>query len=523
MPVSFEHPDYGRFVKKWRRCQDVFDGQDAIHDAGEEYLPRLKDQTEEDYQAYKGRATFYNATYRTISGLVGMMFKRPPKIEVPPAIEEMLKDVTLSGVELQVFAQLISTEALKKGRVGILVDCPTVKNAEGREYITLADQLEQGVRPSLQMYVAESIINWKTTRVDNMVVLSMVVLKEQMAETKDEFEDKMVDVYRVLDMDGLFYRVRLFRRTQERKDEIVAAAPRTPAGVRPAIDPTRANEGFEQIGEDLFPLMDGEPMTYIPFVFMSAEDLEPNASDPPLIDLVNLNLSHYRTTADYEHGAHFTGLPTPWISGHTQENKNEKLYVGSSHAWVFPRPETRVGYLEFGGQGLGTLKEVLDRKEQQMAILGARMLEPQKRGVEKPEAMSIYRKGEESTLSMVAQTVSMGLERALKWFAEWAGADPKNLIFEINRNFLTLPMDAGMLSSLVSGWQMGAFSDRTLFDNLQRGEVISDEKTFEEEQTEIQEGAQRMRTIQETINPPPPMPEDLDEDEQVPPNTGGNF
>lgn len=502
MPVNFEHVEYQRFVKKWKRCQDTYDGQDAVHDAGEDYLPRLKDQLKTDYESYKCRAVFYNATYRTISGLVGMMFRRPPKIQVPPVVEPLLKDVTMSGVDFQVLAQNVSTEALKKGRLGILVDCPKVQGVEGREYLTLADQLDQGIRPNMQLYVAESIINWKTTRVDNAVVLSMVVLKESQPVKKDEFTDEFKDVYRVLDLDEAssgFYRVRLYRRKEQSDVMTPQAAP--PVTIAPVNPPADAD--FILL-EETYPLMNGEPMGFIPFVFMSAEDLEPGVSDPPLIDLVNLNLSHYRTMADYEHGAHFTGLPTPYIAGHVNENSNEKMYVGSTHAWVFSNPNVKVGYLEFGAGGLTTLKEILDRKEQQMAILGARMLEPQKKGVEKPEAMSIYRKGEESMLAMVAQTVSMGIERALRWFSEWAGGDPGQVVFEINRNFLTVPLDAMTLSTIVSMWQQGAISDRTLHENLQKGEIIPDDRDFEEEQSLIQEGARRMAAISAITNPVPP-------------------
>jgi hypothetical protein len=78
--------------------------------------------------------------------------------------------------------------------------------------------------------------------------------------------------------------------------------------------------------------------------------------DPPILDLVNLNLAHYLINADYQHGCHFTGLPTPVVSGY-EAKENEKLYIGSAVAWVFPNPEAKATYLEFTGQGLGALGE----------------------------------------------------------------------------------------------------------------------------------------------------------------------
>jgi len=509
MPVDSTHLRYNKFIDKWRRCQETYDGQDAIHDAGTRYLPQLIDQPAEAYDSYKKRTPFYNATYRTIVGLVGMMFRRAPRVEVPAAITEMIEDVTLSNKPLQVFGQDVSTEALKKGRIGILVDCPEIETS-GR-YVTMADQRNQGIRPSLQMYTAESIINWKTTKVQNKVVLSMVVLKEDRTVSKDMFQDEYKDQWRVLDLDPTgSYRVRVYMR---REQPAAGTAPvvGTPAAPAPVLSPLDDIGDFIQVGGDIYPLMNAQRMTYIPFVFIGAEGLDADPSDPPLIDLVDMNLSHYRTMADYEHGAHFTGLPTPYIAGYKSDDPKEKLYVGSSSAWTFPDHQTKVGYLEFAGQGLTTLREILDRKETQMAILGARMLEPQKKQAETAESKEIHRKGEESMLSMISQTVSMGIQIALEWFAEWAGADPSGVVYEQNTDFFPAPMDAGMLSAIVSAWQQGAVSDRTLHENLQRGEIIPESRTFEEEQANIQEGARRMAALA-ALTQPEPAPDEDDPD-----------
>jgi hypothetical protein len=46
----------------------------------------------------------------------------------------------------------------------------------------------------------------------------------------------------------------------------------------------------------------------------------------PLADIIAINLDHYRLTADYKHGMHFTALPTAWVSGF---DKNSSLRIGS--------------------------------------------------------------------------------------------------------------------------------------------------------------------------------------------------
>src|SRR6185295_1933492 len=113
---------------------------------------------------------------------------------------------------------------------------------------------------------------------------------------------------------------------------------------------------------EVVPTMNGAPLDYIPFAFISPEDATPNLEDPPLIDLVDMNLSHFRNTADLEHGAHFTGLPQPWIAGYTKATENEKLYIGGPAAWVFTDPNAKAEYLEFTGTGLGTLVDMMKAK-----------------------------------------------------------------------------------------------------------------------------------------------------------------
>lgn len=473
MPVNSTHPEYDKHKAKWKRCRDTVQGQDAVHDAKEEYLPRLKDQEDKEYDAYRKRATFYNAFWRTISGLTGMILRQPPSVETPESVKPLLDDVTMSGVPLQSMAQTVVEESLTEGRVGILVDVPELKAPENGAPATLADSKAQNIRPTLQLYETEAIINWRTDRVNNAMVLVLVVLKECELIPKDEYSSKAEDRWRELALVNGVYRVRLFRKRDKTQSQ---------GGQVPGVDPD-----FEQIGTDIFPKMNAQPMNFIPFQFFSTDDLTSAVFDPPLIDLVNLNLAHYRVTADYEHGCHFTGLPTAWISGYKPENPGEKLYIGSAAAWVFPDPAAKAQFLEFTGQGLDTLLKNLTAKEQQMAVLGARMLEPQKKAPEAADSSSIRRKGEESMLAATAQTLSLGLTNVLKWFTQWAGATPDNVKFDFNRDFYPEPMTPEELNALVMAWQQGAISEQVLFENLQRGEVISRDHTLEEEQARKQD------------------------------------
>lgn len=459
MPVSDTHGDYAAKLHIWLKCRDLAAGQEAVHARGEAYLPRLEGQSDADYAAYKARALFYNATQRTIDGMSGLIFRKAPRLELPPAVAHLTQDIDMGGTALTAFAEQLVEELLTVGRVGVLVDHPPAHPG----LVTAAQAVEANQRPFLRAYRAEDIIDWREGQRRNAAVLTQVRLREaiSLAAPGDEFRSLNAEQIRVLDLDDEgFYRQRVFR---------------------------RLDGAWRQFGPDIQPRLDGRPMTRIPFVFFGPKGNRTVAAKPPLLDLVNVNLSHYRTTADFEHGAHFTGLPTAVITGHRLE-EGEGLAIGAGEAWVLPSPDAKAYFLEFSGQGLGALSESLNRKEGQMAAIGARMLAPEKRQTETAESLAIRRGGENSVLAALAQGVSQGMTRALTLLAAWAGA-PGKVSFALNRDYLPIAMTAQELKAHVAAWQAGALSEQSLFEALQQGEVIAEDLTYEEEAARKQSAA----------------------------------
>lgn len=463
--VKIKHRDYDTYAIKWRRCRDVVSGQDAVHKGGTLYLPMLKEQELSDYLSYVARTPFYNATWRTIAAFVGMLFRKPVTIEVPKKIEPLLEDVTMSGISFQSLMQDCVVEDFEVSRVGILVDFPVQVIPEDGAIISIAKAEAQNLRPTMQQYKAEAIINWRWTFINNKNTLTQVRLLEEHVVDKNEFETEIELRIKVLDLFEGKYRMRVFKEDNE-----------------------------IQIGGDVYPLMNGKNLTEIPFFFIGPDGTDGRLDEPIMIDLVDLNLKHYQVSADYEHGCHMTGLPTPVISGYSNEFDEQgrpvksKFYIGSATAWVFPDPNTTATYLEFTGQGLAALEKNLDRKEAQMAAIGARMLTADKAGVEAAETTAMRHSGEHSILAAVAIAVSSGGTKALKCFAEWAGASPAEvakILFAINRDFMPYAITPQALTALLGAVQAGLMSHETFFDLIKRGDLVEAELTFDVEQARI--------------------------------------
>src|SRR4051794_20039186 len=142
MPVNSTHPDYDANALDWSRARDVLAGEDAVKSAGEKYLPRLDSQTDEEFLAYRKRASFFNATARSAEGFIGLIFRRPPFIKVPEAgaqgslsqagqsrptgvgraLAGFVNDADMLGTTLAGYAKNVATEVVGIGRAGSLVD-----------------------------------------------------------------------------------------------------------------------------------------------------------------------------------------------------------------------------------------------------------------------------------------------------------------------------------------------------------------------------------------------------------------
>lgn len=452
MAVDTKHEDYDEHYAQWERCEHAAEGQDEVHEYGVKYLPRLSGQTDQEYKSYKQRALFYNATQRTIDGLTGLLFIKPPVMEYPAGLETFLEDVTMSGVNLHQFAEMVAEQVVMIGRCGVLVDHPPMTEA-----LTVAQAESLGMRPYMRLYDAESIINWRTERVAGVEMLVLVVLEEEYKVFKDEFEYECKPQWRVLDLPPEGYRQRVFRKN---------------------------DKGDFVLESTIYPTSQGRSIARIPFEFFGIRDNTPCIDKPPLLDLVDVNLSHYRTTADYEHGLHFTGLPTPVVTGFYSDDQTAQLRIGSGTAWLLPDPAAKAFYLEFTGQGLSELREALRAKEAMMATLGARILAPERKVSETAQAAAIHQAGENSVLASIAQSISIGLTHCVEWMANWVGVSG-TVDIQINRTYLPNSLTYQDVQALVQSWQAGAISHQTLFDNLVKGDVISADVSFEDERERI--------------------------------------
>jgi hypothetical protein len=258
MPIETRHPVYTKHDKRRIRARDANEGEDAVKEAGVAYLPKLQDQTDIDYQAYKLRSVYFNATGRSVDGMVGLINRKEPTVELPDAIEDMEDTATEEGQSLEEVAKCATELMLVGGRLGILIDRPT----------------EDNETPFLVVYAAEEITNWRETDDGELI---MVVLEE------GYFEADVQDPY------TLVARIR-FRELimGELIDE--AGEPTGTIGYiqrvwqKTEVQTTGTKGGYVVV-QTIVPLQDGQPMDAIPFVFVNPKGVGIAVWEPPILDI----------------------------------------------------------------------------------------------------------------------------------------------------------------------------------------------------------------------------------------------
>lgn len=492
MPVDTRHPCIQGFIDQWTRCRAATAGEDAVKAAGEVFLPKLAYQEQQAYDSYRMRAMFFSASGRTVEGLTGAIMRRRMTINFPKKDDPVLKHLGSKGESLNNVAKCMLAEVISMGYVGHLVDGPA--EGEGEE-----------IQPYVTFYWAENIISLKTEMLDGREEPIMIVLEEEYEEPdpNDKFVCKKAKQYRVLELvggergelkdeelgeygirdsevEGGIYRVQIWRQTKT-TDMGSGNAPQV-------YSPVQEPGGSWRPVETIFPKIKGGKLLHrIPFVFVNPEGIDPWPRKSPILDLVNVNLSHYRNSADLEHGRHFCGLPTPVVTGADPE---EPLTVGASEAWVLKDPQAHAFYMEFSGAALNHLQAGMEQKERLMAVLGSRLLEEQKKAAETAEAMTMRTSGEQSALANISDSCSEGLTKILYYVGMWMGLtdDPSKYEVRLNKDFNVMGADSATLTALMASVQQGMLSWNTWFEYCQRKDIVPETRSMEEEAALIQAG-----------------------------------
>jgi hypothetical protein len=475
MALPDRHPEYVERLGEWVQMEDTYNGERAVKSKRLDYLPATEGMVQDgmttptspgwrDYEAYLMRAYFHDVVKDAVKAMVGIMHNKPAVIKLPKRLENMLLKATIQGESLQMLLRRINVAQLVFGRCGLLVDAP-----QG-VYVDKAT-------PYISFYLPMRIINWDAGKLDEgMNELELVVIDEG-GFRREGFTWKTERKYRVLTRGGVA--------------ELESGWERPPPGAPYGVA-IKVNDTSMPILEDfIYPSIGGKTLEQIPFVFIGANDLNPEPEISPLLGLSNLALAIYRAEADYRQTLYLQGQATlVIIGGAIDETAPSQLRVGNKGVI-----DLKIGgdakYIGVPASGLGEMRQSLKNDQDEAAALGVAFLDVGNARGESGEALRIRVAARTTTISSVAQCAGAGLEQALKMAAEWVGEDPDEVSVEPTTDFADQTVAGAALLAFMQAKQLGLpLSLRSMHRMMKLNDMT--EMDFEEENEQIEEEAASM-------------------------------
>ena len=408
------HPEYVRRAGQWLKIRDAFEGEDAVKARGERYLPRRDKMEDDEYTSYKERAQFVNFVSRTIDALTSSIFRRKEVYKCPPSMEYLREVATPDGLTLRQLARWSTQESCLVARSGILLD------------MSPSPTPGKLAKPYLSRFTAENILSWD----DDNPQPKWILLREKTKRYKNNvFSRAREESYLLLALDAQGY---------------YCACRPSEASLGNATDIQEVLNRTEL----RYPLIFQKKLTYIPFWFIGALENTARVEKPLMLDIVNVNMAHYRGSANLETTRHYVGSPVYVIKSASEPAEDEILLISPSRVWDLGQDDN-AEILEFKGTGLSSLENGQEEKEEQLRTLGAVLLSQRKNAAARSSANDEdTQAARDATLSDVVECVTSAFQSILKTAAEWIGEDPESVLFYLNRHFSVPNIGARELRSL---------------------------------------------------------------------------
>ena len=430
----------------WKVMAAVTNGTNYIRDLAEQYLPQEPREDDEAWQARIDRSVLSPYTSRLIETTAGAVLRKPIHIEGDPYWSEVALDIDGIGSNLNEYARRALVSSLTYGHSAILVDFPAATGARN-----LAEERAMGRRPYFVHVDAPQIWGW---RKDDTNRLTQIRIHDYEYRPLNEFGEEQVEVMRVI-YPG---RYDLYTLGQE-------------------------TVTFEE--------SNGFSLDTIPVVPIYSNRRGVLISQPGLLDIANLNITHYQRQSDLIHALHIAAMPTLVLEGYSQDSS--EATIGVNYA-LGMEPGHKAYYVQSDATSFEAQMAELQSLEAQMSTLGITKLFGQKFVAESAEAKRIDQAQANSVLSIISQELESCLNQAFAFAAQYVGMEPP--VITIDRDFDYYRLIGQDIAVLAQLNESGKISDTTLLEVLRRGEILPDNMDIKDE-----------LELLSTSNQPPTVPE----------------
>lgn len=438
-------PAVDEMRQDWAIVEALMGGTRAMRKAGKSFLPQWPKEEPVAYKARLDTSTLLPALSETVQNMTGRVFADPIAIteDVPEQIKEMTGDFDLQGNNLQVWAQSLFSGGLSHGIFHVLVDYPQTEGLK-----TKADEKSAGVRPYAVIIKPGQVLGWRSANKGGEQVLTQFRYMECVEVDDGQFGTKSVDQIRVLEPG--------YWATYIESDDGNGAKEWTISG-----------EGLTSL--DVIPLA----------TFYTKRTGFLTAT-PPLLELANMNIKHWQSQSDQDNIMHIARVPMLAVIG---LEEGEKITVGIGAATILPK-DCDMKWVEHTGKAIEAGRTSLLDLVEDMRLAGAKLLQKEKQTVKTASQSEEEAAQEMSPLQTMAGQLEDALDQVLQYFALWMKLEDGGHV-KVKGNFDVDFSPETTMPFLLSLNKARILSDQSLFEEVQRRGLLSDEIEWEEEKAKV--------------------------------------
>ena len=393
------------------------------------------------YESYLRRGRVPDITRYIHRGLLGIANKKSPSIELPASLDYLQENCTLKKESLDQLFSYVLEETLKTGRVGLLLDIDRENNFK------------------ILPYTAESIINWQEN--DYTDNLEYVVIQESVKSGDDRFSHEVTSKYTLL--------------SREVNEE----------GMIYYTYSTYYEENLDTPYVSGIPTYRGTPLNELPFIFVGSTNNKPDIDEAPLVGVANICHAIYYKETDLSYSEFLTCNPTLKVIGVSPEDT--PTAVGANKAIIISDPEGDADYIKTDTGGLGHTMEHIEMLKKEALDFGASILTGSKNVAETYESKRIDQEAGGASLYSAVKTAGEAVESILKLAAEWSGANPDEVVFKPNTEFVDHNISPQEISVLLNTIDTDTLSKATVIEIFRKAGMLRSGETVEEEIAHIEE------------------------------------
>lgn len=472
MPEHKQAPDmtglaWDRQKEAAEICRDAYSGPLHMRKKAQTYLPAFPRESVEAYKDRLNTSVFYDAFARTVDGLTGMVFRKPPTLsaDVPSPIQELWENIDGQGAHGQVFLRERHRDGEIDGHFAIFVDMQRVEEGAAR---SRAQERALGLRPYWVGIRKQDVIGFRTQVIGGVTRVTHFRYKETDTEPDGAYGEKQVRKVREYNLvpteDG--YQVEFIVHALRANDQSKELWVEDDRGFM-SIDEIPVSVGY--LGERLGIL----------------------ETDPPHLALALENIKHYQLVSDNDNILHVASVPQLAIYGADPEGDQ---VVSVNNAWKFTSSDARMEYVEPDGNGLDAMEKRIAKSEHRMAILGLSTLMSETRQAETATSKRINKAESDSALASHARATQDAAEEAIRLTAKWLGVEDQladrgtSRWLAMSNDFENLQLDAQTIGALANLVAIGKLTQETMWAILQRGEILPDDFDAETEAALLESG-----------------------------------